>query len=92
MSDVILGLETIFAVFSQRNTTVGDVIVPLHAGDASAEESAAIAEQSDAQPIESDAVNVRVVTPAIAKQVRSSLSTFAISVNATLQQLHGSPR
>ncbi|GAB7333004.1 hypothetical protein MBLNU13_g04699t1 [Cladosporium sp. NU13] len=65
LSDVVLGSETIFAVFSQRTTTVGDMT-----------------------PIEGDAVSVRVVTPATAKQVRSSLPTFAISVNATLQQLH----
>jgi ubiquitin-protein ligase len=88
LSDVILGSETIFAVFSQHKTALGDVTVPLRTGDASAEEPAATAEQPAAQPIEGDAVNVRVVTPATAKQVRSSLPTFAISVNATLQQLH----
>lgn len=88
MSDVILGSETIFAVFSQRDTTAGDVTVPLRAVDDTAEESASTADQPITQPIEGDAVSVRVVTPATAKQVRSSLPTFAISVNATLQQLH----
>jgi len=88
LSDVILGSETIFAVFSQRNTTAGDVIVPLRAVDNSAEESDSATDQPVAPPIEGDAVSVRVVTPATAKQLRSLLPTFAISVNATLQQLH----
>ena len=88
LSDVVLGTETIFAVFSQRETTLGNVTASLQAGDASAEDPAAAAEQSVIQPIEGDAVNVRVITPATAKQVRNSLPTFAISVNATVQQLH----
>lgn len=88
LSDVILGSETIFAVFSQRDTTAGDVTVPLHASGASTEGSAAADAHTATQLTEGDAVSVRVVTPATAKQVRSSLPTFAISVNATLQQLH----
>lgn len=88
LSDVILDSESIFAVFSQRDTTVGGVTVPLHVSDASAEESATAAAHSATQPIKGDAISIRVVTPATAKQVRSSLPTFAISVDATLQQLH----
>ena len=88
LSDVVLGSETIFAVFSQRDSTVGEVTVPLPAGDASVGETDAFAGQSDTQIVEGDAINVRVITPATAKQVRSSLPTFAISVNATIKQLH----
>jgi hypothetical protein len=88
LSDIVLGSETIFAVFSKRDTTLGEVTVPLPAGDASVGETDATAGQSDTQIIEGDAISVRVVTPATAKQVRSSLPTFAISVNATIQQLH----
>jgi ubiquitin-protein ligase len=88
LSDVVLGSEAIFAVFSQRDTAIGDATVQLRAGDSSAEESATIAETSATQPNEGDAVSVRVITPTTAKQVRSSLPMFAISVNATLQQLH----
>ncbi|KAM0701315.1 hypothetical protein Q7P35_011676 [Cladosporium inversicolor] len=88
LSDVVLGSETIFAVFSQRDTTAGGVTVPLRAGDASADKPTATTESIVTEPIEGDAVSVRVITPATAKQARSSLPTFAISVNATLQHLH----
>lgn len=87
LSDVVLGWETILAIFS-LDTTLGGLPITQQAGDASVEDVYATGEQLVTQPIEGDAVSVCVVTPATAKQVRSSLPTFAISVNATIQQLH----
>jgi hypothetical protein len=87
LSDVVLTSETIFAVFSQRSGHV--TALPSHISqDTSTVISAAVSEKPAAEPIEGESIRVRVVTPATAKQVRSSLETFAISVDATIQQLH----
>lgn len=76
LSDVVLGSETIFAVFSQRTTSIGEALAPPQSrtsGDASVESSAAAAGAPLTQPIEGDTISIRVITPATAKQVRSSL-------------------
>jgi hypothetical protein len=87
LADVVLTSETIFAVFSQRSGHV--TALPSHVSqDTSTVISAAVSEEPAAEPIEGESIRVRVVTPATAKQVRSSMETFAISVDATIQQLH----
>lgn len=81
LADVVLASETIFAVFSQREAGTGDVsTLPTR--------TSATTGTTAPQPIEGDTIKIRVITPDTARQVRSSLQTFDISVNATLQQLH----
>jgi hypothetical protein len=87
LSDVVLNSETIFAVFSQRNGHVTALASHI-SQDTSTLMSAAVSEDSAAQLIEGESIRVRIVTPATAKQVRSSLETFVISIDATIQQLH----
>lgn len=70
------------AVSSQRDTAS-------HTSEnTNAEITAAVVKDFATQTIEGDTISIRVVTPATAKHVRGSLPTFAISIDATIQQLH----
>jgi hypothetical protein len=85
LSDVIIGSETIFAVFSQRS---GGISIPFRGLDTtSVTIPDSTAQDLATKSADSHAISVRVITPATAKQVRSSLQTFTIPVKATMEQL-----
>lgn len=77
LSDVILESENIFAIFSRRNIDFDNGSVP---------PTRSVAPVN--QIIEGDAIHIRAITPSTARQDRTTLTTFPISVDATIQQLH----
>lgn len=85
LSDVVIGSETIFAVFSQRSGSISMPFRNLNATSATI--PTLTAQDFTTKPTEGHAISVRVITPATAKQVRSSLPTFTIPFNATMEQL-----
>lgn len=79
LSDVVLHSETVFAIFS-RNQTNLSLDLPTRSSSQDT--------QGSQQLIQGDAINIRVVTPANARQDRGSINTFPLSVDATIEQLH----